>query len=192
MTVLMREDAAAVLVKQRRPRPLDAIDALGKVLEGRGNEPVSKSLAADDANALAEDEPSRDREPTCPKCGRIFKNPGAIVRHQMATGHGSDRPDRDDTNNYAHGDDLRDELKKAIISGAPLEENLHLAMRLSEATKLEKALDPGTGLDERAATHHRVEGKRQCTVCGTVIIGAANLRRHQDATGHRSHGPVYE
>jgi Putative phage serine protease XkdF len=100
MAVLMRDDAAAVLVLGEGWR----FRALAKALEGEGDRALLKEAVADDAHALSEDEPAPSAEPACPKCGRILGSPGAIFRHQMATGHDSGRPDRDDTNHYAHGE----------------------------------------------------------------------------------------
>lgn len=79
-----------------------------------GVDELAKALAADDAHSLPDpDVPDPDRMTECPKCG--FRGPGeAVRRHQDRTGHDSGRPDRDDTNNYAHGDD-RDSLNKAAL-----------------------------------------------------------------------------
>jgi hypothetical protein len=80
-----------------------------------GVDGLAKALAADDAEALAPDEPTPNHPPvSCPTCGFIGP-PVAVERHLTRTGHGG-RPERDDTNNYAHGDD-RDPLSKAAVSG---------------------------------------------------------------------------
>jgi hypothetical protein len=111
MTPLLREDVAASLVKARRTPFSPAVEAMGKVLEGRGHEPVSK-------DALAADEPTPAREPSCATCGRIFSNRGAYARHRIATGHGSD-PERTSNEQVAANPDYDAEpLSKAALVGA--------------------------------------------------------------------------
>lgn len=57
-----------------------------------GVDELAKALTADDADALAADKQAPAREPACPTCGRIFKNPGAYARHRLATGHDMPTP----------------------------------------------------------------------------------------------------
>lgn len=112
MTVLLREDAADFLVKSRPVLvpPGAAIDAMGKVLEGRGHEPVSK-------DALAADEPTPGREPSCATCGRIFPNRGAYARHRIASGHGSERERTPNEQVAANPGYDEEPLSKAARSG---------------------------------------------------------------------------
>jgi hypothetical protein len=80
-----------------------------------GVDELAKALAGDDADALSADEPKpRHTVVSCPTCGFIA-TPVAVERHRRRTGHGG-RPERDDTNNYAHADD-RDSLNKAALVG---------------------------------------------------------------------------
>jgi hypothetical protein len=80
-----------------------------------GVDGLAKALAADDADALSADDPKPSHPPvSCPTCGFVGP-PVAVERHMRHTGHGG-RPERDDTSNYAHGDD-RDSLNKAALVG---------------------------------------------------------------------------
>ena len=173
MTVLLREDAADFLVKSR-PTLVPAgaaIDAMGKVLEGREHEPVSK-------NALAADEPTPAREPSCATCGRIFPNRGAYARHRITTGHGSE-PERAPNENVVANPDgeYEEELEKAI--GDP------------HASKVEQFT--AVFLLAKAQSGRRVKGKRQCTICGAVVDDTkAGLCKHSRATNHGSFAPYFE
>jgi hypothetical protein len=82
-----------------------------------GVDGLAKALTADDADALAADEPKPTHLPIiCPECP-FLGPPVAVERHMDRTGHGPERPERDDTNNYAHGGD-RDSLNKADLGMA--------------------------------------------------------------------------
>jgi hypothetical protein len=176
MTVLLREDAADFLVKSRRKNlslPAGAaIGAMGKVLEGRGDEPMEK------ADALSPDEPIPAREPACSVCGRIFANPGAYARHRIATGHGPQRERTPNENVVTNPDgEYEEELEKAI--GDP------------HASKIEKF--EAVFLLAKAQSGRRVKGKRQCTICGAVVDDTrAGLHKHSRATNHGSFAPYFK
>lgn len=145
---------------------------------------LAKALAGDDADALSADEPESADPVICPECPFIGP-PVAVERHMARTGHSTERPERDDTNNYAHGDDRddddaqrKDRLRKALAS--PDTAGIDRLGAAWELANLEGGQSP-------------VKGKRQCTVCGVVVDDTeAGVRKHSQATNHSSFAPYFK
>jgi hypothetical protein len=128
VTILMRDDAAALLVYgEAHAAPLRH---LAKALEG--DDEMFKALAADDANALAvEDTAPKHPDISCRTCGKVG-TPNQIRRHYRATGHGDPpQPERVPNEQVASNPDA-DYLAKVLGDADSSVERLEVVRRLAK------------------------------------------------------------